>query len=70
MTLENNPTTDRSKLGQAKRHILTYKNGIPLSADITSVANKHGIKAVTYVIYNSVINRSFKLSFTKKKTRR
>jgi hypothetical protein len=29
----NNPT-DRSKLDQAKRHILTDKNGIPFSAVI------------------------------------
>ena len=35
----NNPTTDRSKLG-SKRHILTDKDGIPLSAVITS-ANTH-----------------------------
>jgi hypothetical protein len=34
----NNPV-DRSKPG-TKRHILTNKNGIPLSAVITS-ANKH-----------------------------
>ena len=40
----NNPT-DRSKLG-TKRHILTDKKGIPLSAVITS-ANTHDIKAVT-----------------------
>ena len=35
MTEGNNPT-DRSKLGQAKRHILTDKKGIPLSVIITS----------------------------------
>jgi putative transposase len=63
----SNPV-DRSKLG-TKRHILTDKNGIPLSAVITS-ANKHDIKAVTDVIDNSVINRPSKLSFTKKMTRR
>jgi hypothetical protein len=41
----NNPV-DRSKLGKAKRHILTDKNGIPLSAAISS-ANTHDIKVVT-----------------------
>lgn len=61
----NNPV-DRSKLG-TKRHILTDKNGIPLSAIITS-ANKHDIKAVTDVIDNSVIKRHFESSFSKKKT--
>ena len=35
MTEGNNPI-DRSKLGQAKRHILTDKKGIPLSTIITS----------------------------------
>jgi hypothetical protein len=35
MTAGNNPTTDRSKLG-TKRHILTDKQGIPLSAVISS----------------------------------
>jgi len=39
MTEGNNPV-DRSKLGQVKRHILTDKNGIPISVIITS-ANKH-----------------------------
>jgi putative transposase len=63
----NNPT-DRSKLG-TKRHILTDKNGIPLSAVITS-ASTHDIKAVTDVIDNSVIKRSFELTFSKKKTRK
>ena len=52
----NNPV-DRSKLG-TKRHILTDKQGIPLSAIITS-ASTHDMKAVTYVIDNSVIKRSF-----------
>ena len=50
----NNPT-DRSKIG-TKRHILTDKQGIPLSAIITS-ANTHDIKAVTDVIDNAVIQR-------------
>jgi IS5 family transposase len=52
----NNPT-DRSKLG-TKRHILTDKNGIPLSVVITP-ANTHDIKAVTDVIDNSVIKQPF-----------
>ena len=46
---------DRSKLG-TKRHILTDKQGIPLSATISS-ANIHDIKAVTDVIDNAVIKR-------------
>ena len=52
----NNPT-DRSKLG-TKRHILTDKNGIPLSVVITP-ASVHDIKAVTNVIDNSVIKQPF-----------
>jgi transposase len=59
----NNPT-DRSKLG-TKRHILTDKQGIPLSAIITA-ANKHDIKAVTDVIDNSVIKQTFVSSKPKK----
>ena len=66
MTVGNNPT-DRSKLG-TKRHILTDKQGIPLSAVISS-ASTHDIKAVTDVIDNSVINRPSNLSFTKKNKR-
>ena len=52
---EHNPT-DRSKLG-TKRHILTDKKGIPLSAIISS-ANTHDIKLVTDVVDNVVIRRS------------
>ncbi len=48
MTEDNNPT-DRSKLG-TKRHILTDKKGIPLSAVITS-ASTHDIKAVTKMLW-------------------
>jgi transposase len=66
--MTGNSPTDRSKLG-TKRHILTDKNGIPLSAVITS-ANKHDIKAVTDVIDDAVTNRPFESSFSKKKTRR
>ena len=51
----NNPT-DRGKLG-TKRHILTDKNGIPLSAFITS-ASTHDIKAVTEVVDNAVIKQT------------
>ena len=54
MTEGNNPT-DRSKLG-TKRHILTDKKGIPLSAVISS-ANTHDIKLVTNVVDSIVIKR-------------
>ncbi len=50
----NNPT-DRSKLG-TKRHILTDKNGIPLSAVISS-ASTHDVNLVTDVINSAVIAR-------------
>ena len=59
----NNPT-DRSKLG-TKRHILTDKQGIPLSA-IISPASTHDIKLVTDVVDKSVIKRTPALSKTKK----
>jgi hypothetical protein len=45
MTDGHNPV-DRSKLGQAKRHILTDKKAILLSAVISS-ASTHDIKVVT-----------------------
>jgi hypothetical protein len=48
-----NSTVDRSKLG-TKRHILTDKNGIPISVIVTS-ASMHDIKAVTAVSDNAVI---------------
>jgi len=48
----HNPT-DRSKLG-SKRHILTDKNGIPLSTFITS-ANTHDVTVATNTIDNIVI---------------
>jgi hypothetical protein len=57
---ENYPV-DRSKLG-TKRHILTDKNGIPLSAAVISPASTHDIKLVMDVVDNSVINRRRKLS--------
>ena len=59
----SNPV-DRSKLG-TKRHILTDKKGIPLSAVISS-ASTHDIKLVTDVIDNSVIKRTFVSSKPKK----
>jgi len=65
MTVGSSPV-DRSKLGKAKRHILTDKQGIPLSAVISS-ASTHDIKAVTDVIDNTVIKRKPSSYFTKKK---
>jgi hypothetical protein len=56
---------DRSKLG-TKRHILTDKQGIPLSAVISS-ASTHDIKLVTDVIDNSVIKRTFCIKQAKKR---
>jgi putative transposase len=50
----SNPV-DRSKLG-TKRHILTDKKGIPISAIISS-ASTHDIKLVTNVVDNAVIKR-------------
>lgn len=50
----NNPT-DRSKLG-TKRHILTDKEGIPLSVVISS-ASTHDINLVTDVVDNTVVKR-------------
>src|SRR3954454_14346898 len=63
----NNPT-DRSKLG-TKRHILTDKNGIPLSTVITP-ASVHDIKAVLDVIDNSVIKKPFVSTKSKEGIRR
>jgi|ERR1044072_3096122 transposase len=50
----HNPT-DRGKLG-SKRHILTDKNGIPLSTFITS-ANTHDVTVATNTIDNIVIKQ-------------
>src|SRR6478672_12704845 len=50
----HNPV-DRSKLG-TKRHILTDKNGIPISVVISS-ASTHDIKLITDVVDNAVIKR-------------
>src|SRR6476469_6732209 len=64
MTVGSSPV-DRSKLG-TKRHILTDKQGIPISAIISS-ASTHDIKAVADVIDNTVIKRKPSSYFTKKK---
>jgi transposase len=72
MTARSNPT-DRSKLGKAKRHILTDKKGIPLSAVISSLASTHDIKLVTNVVDNAVIHKrppSYKTKKTGKERRR
>jgi len=61
----NNPT-DRSKLG-IKRHILTDKEGIPLSVVISS-ASTHDIKLVTEVVDYLVIKQ--RPSSSKPKSRR
>ena len=53
--MTGNNHTDRSKLG-TKRHILTDKKGIPLSAVISS-ASTHDIKLVTNVVDNIVIKQ-------------
>ncbi|MGE0243432.1 MAG: transposase [Nitrososphaeraceae archaeon] len=50
----HNPT-DRSKLG-TKRHILTDKNGIPLSIVITS-ANIHDVTVAIDTVDSIVIKR-------------
>ena len=50
-----NPTIDRSKLG-TKRHILTDKNGIPLSAVITS-ASTHDVTVAIDTVDTIVIKR-------------
>jgi hypothetical protein len=57
MTEGHNPS-DRSKLGKAKRHILTDKKGISLSVVISSSASMHDIKLVTNVVDNVVIKRT------------
>ena len=54
MTEGNNPT-DRGQLGQAKRHVLTDKNGIPLSAAVISSASAHDIKAVTAAVIDNAV---------------
>jgi transposase len=51
----HNPTIDRSKLG-TKRHILTDKDGIPLSTVITS-ANTHDVTIAIDTVDSGVIKR-------------
>jgi hypothetical protein len=63
----SNPT-DRSKLG-IKRHILTDKNGIPLSVVISS-ASTHDVKLVTDVADNAVIKRHISSPKTKNARKR
>ena len=63
----NNPV-DRSKLG-TKRHILTDKKGIPLSAVITS-ASTHDVKLVTNVIDNTLIRKPTSLYISKERKRK
>jgi hypothetical protein len=55
ITVGSNPTADRSKLG-TKRHSLTDKDGMSLSAIITS-ANTHDVNAITDVTDNIVIKQ-------------
>ena len=59
----HNPTTDRSKLG-TKRHILTDKEGIPLSTVITS-ANTHDVTTAIETVDSIVIKRPSSKSTTK-----
>ena len=54
--MTGNNLTDRSKVGRTKRHILTDKNGIPISVVILS-ANTPDVKLVTDVVDNTVIKR-------------
>ena len=63
----HNPT-DRSKLG-TKRHILTDKDGIPLSAVITS-ANTHDVTVAIDTVDRIVINRPSSLSKPKHKQKK
>ena len=60
----HNPT-DRSKLG-SKRHILTDKDGIPLSTIITS-ANTHDVIVAIETVDSMVIKRPTSKSNDKKK---
>ena len=62
----SNPT-DRSKLG-TKRHILTDKDGIPLSTVITS-ANTHDVTVAIDTVDSIVIKRPSSKSITKYKIR-
>ena len=68
-TMTGNNPTDRSKLDQAKRHILIDIKGIPLSA-IVSSASTHDVKVVTDFIDNAVIKRPISSLSTIKRRRR
>jgi putative transposase len=63
----HNPT-DRSKLG-SKRHILTDKDGIPLSTVITS-ANTHDVTVAIDTVDNMVIKRPFSKSRTQNRNKK
>ena len=60
---DSNPA-GRGKLG-TKRHILTDKNGIPISA-VIAPANRHDIKAATNMIDNAVAKRPVAFLLTAK----
>jgi Transposase DDE domain len=62
----NNPTTDRSKLG-SKRHILTDKDGIPLSTIITSANTHNDVTVAIDTIDSIVIKRSSSSTLSKQK---
>ncbi len=57
-----NPTIDRGKLG-TKRHILTDKDGIPLSTMITS-ANTHDVTVAIDTVDSIIIERQSSSSST------
>ena len=63
----SNPT-DRSKLG-TKRHILTDREGIPLSV-VMSSASTHDVKLVTDVVDNAVVKRRIPYAKTKEGRKR
>jgi len=63
----HNPT-DRSKLG-TKRHILTDKEGIPLSTIITS-ANTHDVTVAIDTVDSMVIKRPFSKSTTQNRNKK
>ena len=54
MTIRNNSTIDRSKLGGTKRVFLTDKDGVSLSAVITS-ANIHNDVTVAIDTFDSIV---------------
>ncbi len=57
MTAGHNPTANRSKLG-SKRHIFTDKDGIPLSAIITSANTHNDVTVAIETVDSMVIKRS------------